>query len=194
MRPVVEVVASYGQTFDEAAVKAGLLELNPLFHFDLIGNSGQWHPDIEACQGVFLDGRHICTMDRGQIEEWPVWTMEKECLEIPDYQIRPGEIALHLPCPNCKGKIWIGIPPVMCDKCDGQGSNGFSHVIRQVRDKCVKVGWQHTFKRIIDFPVRGCTREAVERQFRITLCRDEDLDAREVMDARQEAAPIVLEG
>ncbi len=186
MGQTVEVVASYGLTLDESTIKSGLRELNPHFMFDIIGNIGQWHPDIESSQGVFFDGKHVCTMDRGIVEEWPVWTMSKECLEIPEHEVRPGEISLYVPCATCKGNQTVRVVTptsetfVRCRFCEGTGRSGICHVIRKIRDKCVKVGWQHAFRKIINHPVPGCTEETIERQFRVKLHRDEDLGARDV--------------
>jgi hypothetical protein len=73
----VENVESFGFYLNEADIKKGLQEINPDIHFDMGGNLNLYHPSIERWQGVFHNGRHICSMDRGVIPEYDCWGMNK---------------------------------------------------------------------------------------------------------------------
>lgn len=59
-----------GEAIHEVAIKNGLRELNPDLDFDMGARKEKWHPSIDKWQGIFLNGNHICAMDRGDIPEF----------------------------------------------------------------------------------------------------------------------------
>lgn len=68
---------SFGESMDETKLKNGLRTLNPDIHFDMGACLGKYHPHIDRWQGIFLYGKHICSMDRGAIPEYNVWALAK---------------------------------------------------------------------------------------------------------------------
>jgi len=70
---------SFGQTMTEHAIKSGLQKLNQHIHFDLGAAINKNHPRIDEWQGVFINGQHLCSMDRGvSIPEYDVWHMNEQ--------------------------------------------------------------------------------------------------------------------
>lgn len=69
----MELGKDFGQSIHETKIKAGLQEINPLLSFDVGGNLGIFHPKMGRFQGVFLNGKHICSMSREMVPEFNVW-------------------------------------------------------------------------------------------------------------------------
>jgi len=63
----------FGHTIHESVLKRGLRELCPDVHFDMGAALGIWHPRIDEWQGIFVNGRHIGSMDRGDIPEFTIY-------------------------------------------------------------------------------------------------------------------------
>jgi len=76
--PGVTDISSFGETMHEDRLKDGLKSLNPDIHFDMGGNLDIYHPRIDDWQGVFVNGRHICSMGRGTLPEYDVWHLDNE--------------------------------------------------------------------------------------------------------------------
>ena len=70
-----------GKSMREADIKKGLRELNPGIHFDMGGKLNLPHPKQNIIQGVFYNGRHMCSMDReaggAPIPEFRIWSLKK---------------------------------------------------------------------------------------------------------------------
>jgi hypothetical protein len=70
---------SMGRTIDSAVLEKGLRELNSDFSFDMANRLSEWRPVLSVGfakwnptrQGVYHLGRHICSMDRGLVPEFP---------------------------------------------------------------------------------------------------------------------------
>ena len=70
---------SMGKMIDSSLLERGLRELNPDFSFDMANRLSEWKPIFGAGfnkwnptrQGVYHLGRHICSMDRGLVPEFP---------------------------------------------------------------------------------------------------------------------------
>ena len=62
----------FGTMMSEQKLKDGLRSLNPDVHFDLGAAHNLWHPRIAEWQGIYVNGRHLGTMDRGLIPEWTI--------------------------------------------------------------------------------------------------------------------------
>ena len=90
-----------GQAMREADIKKGLQELNSGIHFDMGGKLNLPHPKQNICQGIFHNGRHLCSMDReaggAAIPEFAMWAQRrgwdkeaKKIVWVKDYLIRIG--------------------------------------------------------------------------------------------------------
>jgi len=181
-----------GQTLQEDAVKSALLRLQPELHFDLGGRHNIWHPYKETRQSVFYRGRHICSMDRGTLPEFPIWTLADDWIEVPAWEVKPGELAFYsscgwiVKCRHCGSSWKFPQRPVGEMRCAGgcknrgdvsnprnwgleENRDGRAMVRRKVRDRIVLVGWRHTLGKLADANVPAVTREAIERELGIKL-------------------------
>lgn len=153
---VVAIPRAYlGHTIEDSEIKRVLRELNPDFHFDLGGKHGIWHPRQDQLQGVFFRGQHVCSMDRGMVPEFPLWSLRKERVRVPETDVGTAEEF-----------------PSFEVKYDAQGNahrTGFVFVSKEVKDQILFVGWRHTFRRILQKNKPGVTKAALEREFRIDL-------------------------
>jgi len=167
----------WGKTLDSYAVEKGLKELNPDMHFDLAAATGQLHPFINQRQGVFYKGTHICSMDRGTIPEFKVWTM-KDADDRADWAEADKEDA------RVKYMTILKSDPAYADLYEEakRGKNNDLQIMdngklvrrwvtapRKVRDRVVMVGWRHTFERIIMANIPHLTREAIASKFNINM-------------------------
>jgi len=135
-----------GNCIDEVVFKNGLKELNPDLHFDLGGAHDIWHPGISERQGVFLNGRHICSMDRGSLPEFSIYDMKLAAIEVPISDIHPSEVAVPI---SLNGDT--------------------AYVRRPVKNRTLRVGWRHTVERLIQRRVPGITRKAVSEKFNVPM-------------------------
>lgn len=75
MADLFEALHDFGRFIPEAKLKTALRGLNPGIHFDVGGNLEFPHPMMEQRQGVWYNGQHVCSMDRGNIPEYKVWML-----------------------------------------------------------------------------------------------------------------------
>jgi hypothetical protein len=162
-----EAVSDFGRFIPEAKLKAALLSLNPGFHFDVGGNLDMPHPQMEKRQGVWFNGNHICSMDRGNIPEYKIWMLEPGVEDVSwtdidrydDVQIAYMEI---LPTDPQYQEAWLAFEA----KRDGYhlDMNGKLFHYRACRPAMTPsyiefVGWRHTLYRILNKKIPGVTKE-----------------------------------
>jgi hypothetical protein len=68
----------FGTAFHESVIKKALQELNPGFHFDMGAALNLYHPRIHEWQGVFVDGRHVSSLQRGVCPEFSVYRVREK--------------------------------------------------------------------------------------------------------------------
>jgi hypothetical protein len=109
-------IADYGQPMHETVIKKGLQELNSELHFDMGDKLKIWHPRMDERQGIFLRGKHVCTMDRGNIPEFCIWSLEKgtDGVERKEQVLRGGwrMLFMRLVSKKVTGITWA----TLCDK------------------------------------------------------------------------------
>lgn len=77
----MEISQDFGKTLDVTTLKAGLKKLNSSIQFDPGGRLGIYHPRQDEWQGVYLNDKHITSMDRGPVvPEYNVWELKKNAL------------------------------------------------------------------------------------------------------------------
>ena len=168
--------ADFGQALNSAVVEAGLRELNPEIQFDLGARHDLWHPYIETRQGVYYRELHICSMDRGIIPEFKVWETKKRIVQIPwseadreDASIKyetlptstPGYEDLKiLAATGSDPEYMLRNDSVL--KCQAYG-------YEMASKRCMRVGWRHTFERILSAGVPGITRQALSEKFSVDM-------------------------
>jgi hypothetical protein len=169
----------FGRTLDSVTVIEGLLDLCPGLHFDLAACIGQIHPYINDRQGVYYQGRHICSMDRGTIPEYKIWNVRTVVAEVPWHDADKDGVSIRFdriwPWEDGFDDLWErasrGGDPALSITAGG----------RLLRLRCLKaikapgtvlrVGWRHTFERILQFGVPGVTRQSLSAKFGVDMLK-----------------------
>jgi len=167
----------YGRAIDEITLKNGLRKLAPGIHFDLGGATNQLHPYIEVRQGVFFEGKHICSMDRGFIPEFKLWSVRTQAVEVPwsDADKEDVAIAFERIFPGAEGYEDIaerarqGKDLHLAMHVDGSVIRQYPRAVRKVRGTCIRVGWRHTLCQLLAARIPGITRESLAKTFSIDM-------------------------
>jgi len=184
--------ADYGQVLDYGTVTRRLRELNPDIHFDMGEALGLYamqnaSPAARAVRtrhaGVYYHGRHVASMDRGEIPEYKVWTVVEAAVEIP-----PVEAAQHEFAWTQWNEVFSDSPEYAagCEKAltfsDGYametGKDGSpmlkkyrGYMMSKSRGKVLKLGWRHTFERLLFEGIPGVTRQSVAEKFGVDMMK-----------------------
>jgi len=169
MSNVFQAIHDFGRFIPEQRLKTALQSLNPGFHFDVGGNLEYPHPQMEKRQGVWFNGNHICSMDRGNLPEYKIWMLEPGVQDVSwgdidrydDVQIAYMEI---VPTDPTYQDAWLAFEA----KRDGYhlDMNGRLFHYRACRPSMTPayieyVGWRHTLYRVLQKQIPGVTREAL---------------------------------
>lgn len=167
----------YGQVLDSFVIETGLRELCPDLHFDLGGKHNQLHPFINQRQGVYYKGNHVCSMDRGMVPEFKLWTVkwakvpvgwedaDKDDVSIQYRVVHPWEPEfMELYEKASKGNL-----PEYQLLDDGRLIHAHCVADRKVCDRVALVGWRHTFERLLHHQVPGITRESLAKKFGVDM-------------------------
>lgn len=147
-----------GQAFSEITLKAALWRLNPDFHFDLGGNLNIWHPYQGGKQGVYWRGTHLCSMDRGNIPQAPIWQTKTEGTRVHVSDMSWAELQDPFSLQEIEYLV------------DGtQRKTEYYFVKRQVKDRLLWIGWQATLRKICNKNIPGVTAATLGDELGITL-------------------------
>lgn len=162
-----------GQAFSEITLKAALWRLNPDMHFDFGGNMNIWHPYKEGKQGVYYRGKHLCSMDRGNIPQCPIWQTKRESCHVHARDMTWAE----LQDPFTMAEIKFNL--------DGtQEQTEYFYVVRPVKDRLLWVGWHATLRKIINSNVPGITAQTLGDELGVTYDIFREIEEMEVAENR----------
>lgn len=169
--------ADFGQMLEASVVEKGLRELNQDINFDLATRKGMEHPYQDSRQGVYYREKHVCSMDRGILPEFKIWATHKRVVEIPwhDADKEDASIAyveVTKDTPNYQDLYEIGkkgSDPQYMVNDRGKLLRLQALGYRQVGRRCVRVGWRHTFERLLAEGIPGVTRESIARKFGVDM-------------------------
>lgn len=158
-----------GRYIQDTTIKQALLSCNPGFHFDVGGNLDIDHPMIGTRQGVWFNGNHICSMDRGNVPEAKVWQARPGLEEIDwvdidkfdDAQVCYAEI---LPTDPIYEEAVLAFEAKRDGyRLDLQGRLFHYRALRRGWEPefILYVGWQHTLYRVLNRRIPGVTAETV---------------------------------
>jgi len=172
---ITQVGPELGKPLHESTIKAGLRELNPGMHFDLGAAIGQWHPYIGKRQGVFYQGAHICSMDRGMIPEFKAWGVEERTVPAQWAEADQDNASIR----------WAIVPtsdPEYIDKWTAaQAGQTNEYAVRDdgslmfltpwktitARGRVWGLGWRHTFAAILFRNIPKITHASLGAKFGI---------------------------
>ena len=167
----------FGKVIQESTIKTGLRELQPGIHFDMGTNLGQWLPKQDKRQGIFYDGKHICSMDRGPVSEFTVWEQVPGIVEIDMVDAESDDDAnvffMEI-LPNDPGYETAKIKAIREDdnyKIDENGKVFRYQALKmgKVKGECLRIGWRHTFERLIAAKIPGVTRQSIAAKFGVDM-------------------------
>lgn len=172
-------MSEFGRTLDAAVIERGLRELNPGIHFDMGTKLNQWHPYQSTRQGVFYNGNHICSMDRGLVPEYKQWSVERGYVNVDRSEWDNEEVRL----------FWEVVPswtPGYVDLCvdtlkgklDDYSIRADGHLIHLIGRKVVQrpgrivfVGWRHTFARLVAKNIPNVTLDTLAAKFGVDMLK-----------------------
>ena len=167
----------FGQKISSVEIERKLKELCPDITFDVATNHGSEHPYQERLQSVYFRGRHICSMDRGIVPEITIWANFKKIVEIPWYAAdrEDASISYEEVLPDTPGYRDLyeeakkeSDPGYMINdkgKLLKLTAKGYENVGR----RCMRLGWRHTFAKILAADLPGITREDLARTFNLDI-------------------------
>jgi hypothetical protein len=167
----------FGKAIAHETLRKGMLELCPDLQFDIAGAHGLIHPYIAERVGVFYNGIHICAMDRGMVPEFKIWTVKKalvpislseahaKCLPIQFMEILPGSEYYDMG----KEKAHKGDDAWNYDPEKNRLLRYQAFEWREAVDRIERVGWRHTFERLIAARIDGITRESIGKKFGVDM-------------------------
>lgn len=176
----VEIIGTdFGKSLDESAVKTELRRLCPGIHFDLAAAIGQIHPFINDRQGVYYEGRHIAAMDRGIIPEFKLWTTSKMLAEVEWFRADEEGVSIHYETVtriDPEYNEWLstalkGQNPSLRVRSDGAILRMIPRKYVSVKSHVFRVGWRHTFERILRNNLPGISRESIGKAFGVDMYR-----------------------
>lgn len=147
-----------GQTINELCLKGALVRLNPGMNFDWGSRLDLWHPWMEGKQGVYFRNKHLCSMDRGNIPQAPIWSTKREACRVKYEDATAGERT----------------DPFFAEEIEylpngDEMPTGYVFVNREVKDRLLWVGWQATLRKIINHDIPGITALTLSEELRVTV-------------------------
>jgi hypothetical protein len=162
-----------GVTLNSADIVLRLSQLVPGIHADPGGRLGFWHPDVQIKQGLYYYHKHICSMDRGNMPQWPEWETEEGLAEVPlDYAIAHSDF------------------PVLSLKPDGSSSmheSDTAFVMRPMLSEIKCIGWAEVFWRVLKAGIPGLTPAIIAATFRVPMDWYGQLKASPLSESYQQA-------
>ena len=183
----------YGKSFDTTYLQTGLRYLNSGLHFDMGAALNLWHPRMKNFQGVFYDGTHICTMDRGVSPEFKLWSVVTGAVEIPPEKVSttPGAWVSWEVVDPSHPEYKVGLEKALKFDDgyaleDGKLKKYKGFALGKRRGPVVKVGWRHTFEAILQRNLANVTRSSLAYMFDVDMLKFP-------MGSPQEVAEALLE-
>jgi hypothetical protein len=170
-----------GTALDELKIQSALIRLNPGMHFDWGGKHNMWHPYQDCKQGVYFEGKHICSMDRGKIPQAPIWSTKME-----GCRVRKEDLTYH----ELTDMFLVEEVEYFVD--GSQAKTGWCFVKREKKDRLLWIGWQALCRKIIGKRIPGITAETLGRELGVTIdvhrTDMEDLELKETRSLLVDAA------
>lgn len=162
-----------GTTLNEFQIQSALRRLNPDMNFDWSSRLNLVQIKKHRLQGIWWKNKHICSMDRGQIPQAPIWSTKREFMRVKYEDATTSE----------------RIDPMYSEEVeylvDGtQKPTGYVYVNREVKDDLLFIGWQATLRKVLNHNIPGVTRAALERELGVTIDPLKEVEAQEVAATR----------
>ena len=185
--------ADYGRILDYGTVTAGLRSLNADLHFDMgeclpgsyvLTEVPAWvKAQRKKYAGVFYRGRLVASMDRGEIPEYKIWTIETRTVEIPPEEVSQHELAwtqwneIEPGCPEYDTGIEKAL--TFSDGYAMETSRAGQPMLKKYRGYTMarargpiqKLGWRHTFERLLLENIPNVNRRTIGETFGVDMLK-----------------------
>jgi hypothetical protein len=188
-------VSTLGLALDSQTIQTGLRELNKDLAFDVaVNRPGDWESVLRAPPGalnaiqksrlpVMYANKYIVALDRGMVPEFKQFGVVEQVVEIPwsdadseseslmagiaYMQVAPHEVGyLDLMVEAMSGKrLDLTVLPggIICRRvCRG---------LVKVRGRVLRVGWRHTFERLVYEDIPGISRKSLGDKFKVDMLK-----------------------
>lgn len=173
-----------GLQLDSSRIEQGLRELNPDLNFDVANRLEEWNyllevdPRVrraieEQRQPVLWRERYICSLDRGMVSEYKVWSLKTVQEEVPADE--SGDM-VNFERVGSADWTYRGLAERVTagDKScrvnsDGTITRFWTYRPKQIKNKVLRLGWRHTFENLLLHDVPGVTRESIAIKFRVDM-------------------------
>ena len=167
----------FGNALNSVVIERGLQELQPGLHFDWATKEGKWHPYQSTRQGVFYQGKHICSMDRGIVPEFKIWSVKEQIVPASIAEADNEDVHVHYKVipPQHPGylDLWDAASKGRLEeyrvRTDGNLIQLSAFRIQKARHRIVRVGWRHTFERLLKEDIPGITRQSLAAKFSVDM-------------------------
>jgi hypothetical protein len=175
----MDIERDWGKQIESSVLETGLRSLQPDLHFDMGPKLGMYHPWMKTRQGVYYLGMHICSMDRGLVPEFRVWTTGPMEVPVSIHDMADEEVSLRyeiLPVTtpgylDIKSEALSGRCVDAIVRADGQVMRLRAYRTKNLPSRIVLVGWRHTFEGILQYKVPGITRQNLGTTFGVDMFR-----------------------
>jgi len=172
-------MSNFGRTIESAVIEQGLRELNPGIHFDMGTKLGMVHPMQGIRQGVFYNGNHVCSMDRGLIPEYKQWQCGWAWIpcEMSEWDKEDVKLGWEVVSSSVPGYVDLAMD-VVAGKRDTYSIRDDGQIIRltgkrkqAVIGRVIWVGWRHTFEKLLQRGIPGVTRTSLAEKFGVDMLK-----------------------
>lgn len=186
---ITQTGTTFGVSLDSGRMETGLRELNPDISFDLaVRKPDEFVNTLETDPGrrraieagrlpVCYRDTYICAMDRGIVPEFKLWSVKEAPVEVEWSDADQDGASLQ----------YVTIPPSsegyedMKSMAQRGQHNGLIHLedgrlaqlkpmgVRKVRSHIIRMGWRHTFSRLIAAGIPGINAATVSAKFGVDM-------------------------
>lgn len=188
-------VSTLGRALDSQTIQTGLRELNKDMAFDVaVNRPNDWASVLQAPPKalatiqrdrlpVMYANKYIVAMDRGMVPEFKQFGVVEQVVEIPwseadsESESLMAGIAYMQVAPHEEGYIDLMLEAMSGKRLDltilpgGIVCRRVCRGISKVRGRVLRVGWRHTFERIIYEDIPGITRKSLGEKFKVDMLK-----------------------
>jgi len=188
-------IATLGRALDCQVIQTGLRELNKDIAFDVaVNRPSEWENVLQAPPGaleairnnrlpVMFQNKYVVAMDRGMVPEFKQFGIVEQLVEIPwseadstSESVMAG-IAYMQVAPHEEGYLDLMVEAMSGKRLDlsilpgGIVCRRVCRGIKKVRGRVIRLGWRHTFERLVYEDISGVNRKTIGDKFGIDMLK-----------------------
>ena len=188
-------VSTLGRYLDSQTIQTGLRELNKDIAFDVaVNRPNDWASVLQAPPKalatiqkdrlpVMYANKYIVALDRGMVPEFKQFGVVEQVVEIPwseadsESESVMAGIAYMQVAPHEEGYLDLMLEAMSGKRLDltilpgGIVCRRVCRGICKVRGRVLRVGWRHTFERLIHEDIFGVSRKSIGEKFNVDMLK-----------------------